>query len=120
MSRLARQSPCGNEGSRAAPARLAAAMMHLRIVSPTERTDDVLKVLECTPSVFNIIRLPAAARRPDGDVILADVAREDTSVVLSDLKLLNIHEDGSITLEEIDTALSRYADEAERRAPGAP
>jgi uncharacterized hydrophobic protein (TIGR00271 family) len=95
-------------------------MMHLRIVSPTDRTDEVMRVLECTPSVLNIIRLPAAAIRPDGDVILADVAREDASVVLSDLKALKVHEDGSITLEEIDTALSRYAEEAERRAPGAP
>ena len=95
-------------------------MMHLRIVSPTDRTDEVMRVLEGTPSVLNIIRLPAAAIRPDGDVILADVAREDASVVLSDLKALKVHEDGSITLEEIDTALSRYAEEAERRAPGAP
>ena len=95
-------------------------MMHLRIVSPTDRTDEVMRVLEGTPSVLNIIRLPAAAKRPDGDVILADVAREDASVVLSDLKALKVHEDGSITLEEIDTALSRYAEEAERRAPGAP
>jgi uncharacterized hydrophobic protein (TIGR00271 family) len=102
------------------PARLAAAMMHLRIVSPTDRTDEVVKVLECTPSVINIIRLPAAAKRPDGDVILADVAREDASVILSDLKGLKVHEDGSIMLEEIDTALSRYADAAERHAPGAP
>jgi uncharacterized hydrophobic protein (TIGR00271 family) len=99
---------------------LAAAMMHLRIVSPTDRTDEVLRVLESTPSVVNIIRLTSAARRPDGDVILADVAREDTSVVLSDLKELKVHEDGSITLEEIDTALSRYAEAAERHAPGAP
>jgi uncharacterized hydrophobic protein (TIGR00271 family) len=95
-------------------------MIHLRIVSPPDRTAAVLNVLECTPSVLNIIRLPAAATRPDGDVILADVAREDASVVLSDLKALNLHEDGSITLDEIDTALSRYAEAAERHAPGAP
>jgi uncharacterized hydrophobic protein (TIGR00271 family) len=95
-------------------------MIHLRIVSPPDRTDAVVTVLERTPSVINIIRLPAAATRPDGDVVLADVAREDTSVVVSDLKALDIHEDGSITLEEIDTALSRHAEEAERQAPGAP
>jgi uncharacterized hydrophobic protein (TIGR00271 family) len=95
-------------------------MMHLRIVSPADRTDEVVRVLESTPAVVNIIRLPSAARRPDGDVVLADVAREDASVVLSDLKALKVHEDGSITLEEIDTVLSRYAEAAERHAPGAP
>jgi uncharacterized hydrophobic protein (TIGR00271 family) len=95
-------------------------MIHLRIVSPPDRTDDVMHVLERTPSVLNIIRLPAAAKRPDGDVIFCDVAREDASVILSDLKALNIHEDGSITLEQVDTAISRYAEAAERYAPGAP
>ena len=45
--------------------------------------------------MINIIQLPGAARRPDGDVVLADVAREDASVILEDLKRLGIHEDGS-------------------------
>jgi uncharacterized hydrophobic protein (TIGR00271 family) len=95
-------------------------MVHLRIVTPPDRTDEVLGVLDCTPSVINIIQLPGASRRPDGDVILADVAREDASVVLEDLKRLDIHEDGSISLEPIDTAISRLADAAEKHAPGAP
>jgi len=95
-------------------------MVHLRIVSPPDRTDKVLGVLDCTPSVINIIQLPGAGRRPDGDVILADVAREDASVVLEDLKRLDIHEDGSISLELIDTAISRLAEAAEKHAPGAP
>jgi uncharacterized hydrophobic protein (TIGR00271 family) len=95
-------------------------MVHLRIVTPADRTDDVLGILDCTPSVINIIKLPGAARRPEGDVVLADVAREDASVILEDLKRLGIHEDGSISLELIDTAISRYAEAAEKHAPGAP
>jgi uncharacterized hydrophobic protein (TIGR00271 family) len=95
-------------------------MIHLRIVSPPDRTAKVRKALSCTPSVINIIELPAAARHPDGDVLLCDIAREDASVIVSDLKDLGIHEDGSIALELIDTVLSRYADAAERHAPGAP
>ena len=95
-------------------------MVHLRIVTPPDRADDVLGVLDSTPSVINIIRLPGAAHRPDGDVIFADVAREDASVVIEDLKRLKIHEEGSISLELIDTAISRMADEAEKHAPGAP
>jgi uncharacterized hydrophobic protein (TIGR00271 family) len=95
-------------------------MIHLRIVSPPDRTAKVRKALSCTPSVINIIELPAAARHPDGDVLLCDVAREDASVIVSDLKDFGIHEDGSIALEPIDTVLSLYADAAERHAPGAP
>jgi uncharacterized hydrophobic protein (TIGR00271 family) len=95
-------------------------MVHLRIVSPPDLTDDVLEVLECTPAVVNIIVLRDAARRPDGDVLLCDVAREDASVIIGDLKALGLYERGSITLEQIDTAISKLADEAERHAPGAP
>jgi uncharacterized hydrophobic protein (TIGR00271 family) len=53
-------------------------------------------------------------------VILCDVAREDASVVIADLKSLHVHEGGSIVLEPIDTAISKAAEEAERRAPGLP
>ncbi len=95
-------------------------MVHLRIVSPPELTEQVMDLLTGADSVINIIRLDRAAQKPDGDVILCDVAREDASVVLGDLKALHLYERGSITLEPIDTAISKAADEAERRAPGAP
>jgi uncharacterized hydrophobic protein (TIGR00271 family) len=95
-------------------------MVHLRIVSPPERTSAVLHVLSCSPSVINVIVLEKAARKPAGDVVLCDVAREDASVILSDLKDLGIHEDGSISLELIDTAISTAADRAEKHAAGAP
>jgi uncharacterized hydrophobic protein (TIGR00271 family) len=95
-------------------------MIHLRIVSPSDLTEQVMENLTRTESVISIIRLEAAAQRPDGDVILCDVAREDASVVIADLKALGLYERGSITLEQIDTAISKAADEAERRAPGLP
>jgi len=95
-------------------------MVHLRIVAPHERTEAVLEMLLRAGSVCNVIRLPDAARRPDGDAIFCDVAREDASVVIGQLKDLGIDEDGSIALETIDTAISRFAEEAERHAPGAP
>ncbi|MGH3143903.1 MAG: DUF389 domain-containing protein, partial [Gaiellales bacterium] len=81
-------------------------MNHLRIVSPSERAPDVLRVLEGSPSVVNVIHLPNAARSPKGDVILCDVAREDTSVVLGDLRRLGLEHGGSIALEEVDIELS--------------
>lgn len=95
-------------------------MVHLRIVSPPELTEQVMDVLTGADSVISIVRLDGAAQKPDGDVILCDVAREDASVVLGDLKALRVHERGSIALEPIDTVISKAADEAERRAPGLP
>lgn len=95
-------------------------MVHLRIVVPSDRSERALDLLKATDSVCNIILLPGTSQRPEGDVILCDVAREDASVVFSDLKGLDIHKLGSIALEVIDTELSEFARQAEKRAKGAP
>src|SRR5215203_2913330 len=95
-------------------------MYHLRIVAPQERSDDALGLLKASPSVCNVIFLKGAAQEPEGDVILADVAREDASVIISDLKELRLVDEGSIALESIDTALSKFAERAEKAAKGAP
>lgn len=95
-------------------------MVHLRLVVPTDAIDGVLEVLDRTAAVTSIIVLPGAARSPAGDVVLCDVAREDASVVLSDLRRLGVDDRGSISVEMVDTAISRVADEAERVAAGSP
>ena len=95
-------------------------MVHLRIVVPSDRAPKVLGLLETTPSACNLVYLPEAARQPSGDVILCDVAREDASVVIEDLRNLGIPEDGSIALEQIDSQISEAAKRAEQAARGAP
>ena len=95
-------------------------MIHLRVVAPQRCAGQALEILEFSPAVVNIIHLPDAARKPSGDVILCDVAREDASVVLGDLRGLGIHHDGSIAVEVIDTELSDAAREAEKAAAGLP
>ncbi len=95
-------------------------MVHLRIVIPPDRSEKVVGLLEATPSACNLIFLPGTARQPTGDVVLCDVAREDASVVIEDLKELGIPRDGSIALEQIDSQLSAAAERAERAARGAP
>lgn len=95
-------------------------MVHLRIVAPERRADEAMDLLCESDSVLNVIRLDERARRPEGVMIMCDVAREDASVVIADLKELGIHRDGSITLEQIDTAISDVARRAERHARGAP
>ena len=95
-------------------------MVHLRIVAPGDRSEKALELLNAYGSVCNVIFLPGAATRPDGDVILCDVAREDASVVLGDLRELEIPSRGSIAMEYIDTHISEAADRAEKFAPGAP
>jgi uncharacterized hydrophobic protein (TIGR00271 family) len=95
-------------------------MVHLRIVAPGEQAHAALALLEESASVINVIHLHDVALKPEGDVILCDVAREDASVVIGDLKGLGIHRDGTIAVEMVDTAISHAADRAERQAAGAP
>src|SRR3954451_5641854 len=94
-------------------------MVHLRIVAPREVSERALEMLRQSESVCNVIWLSGAAQDPKGDVILADVAREDASVTLSDLKELDIHQCGSIALETVETQLSVFADRAVERVRGA-
>jgi uncharacterized hydrophobic protein (TIGR00271 family) len=95
-------------------------VVHLRIVAPEGTCREVLGVLEAVDSVINVVHLPGAARKPVGDVVLADVAKEDASVVISELKALGVDRIGSISVEAIDTQISDAANEAERVAEGAP
>ena len=95
-------------------------MIHLRIVTPAAHSSAALDVLERSASVYNVVYLEGAARRPEGDVILADVAREDASVVISELRELGLQRDGSISIDPIETQLSDHADRAIEHAKGAP
>jgi len=93
-------------------------VVHLRIVVPSYQAEHALDLLRNTSSVCNLIYLERAAQRPEGDVILCDVAREEASVVVSDLRELNIDVDGSIAIEDIDSHISAAATRAEEAAEG--
>jgi len=95
-------------------------MIHLRIVAPENIAHQALELLSASPAVINVVHLHGASKKPEGDVILCDVAKEDASIILSDLKELDIPAQGSIAVEHIDTAISDAADAAEKAAPGAP
>jgi uncharacterized hydrophobic protein (TIGR00271 family) len=93
-------------------------MIHLRIVAPEEAAHKALEILNSSPAVLNVVHLHGAAKKPEGDLILCDVAREEASVIIGDLKELEIPHVGSIAVEHIDTALSDAAVAAEEAAPG--
>ena len=52
-------------------------MVHMRIVVPVSHSKEVLDLLCENESTINVILLERAAHKPEGDVILCDVARED-------------------------------------------
>jgi uncharacterized hydrophobic protein (TIGR00271 family) len=93
-------------------------VFHLRVVSPVDRTAAVVALLQDDDATTNVVVLEGAARQPVGDVVLCDVAREDTSVILADLRRLGVTDGGSIALERVELADSREARRAVRAAPG--
>jgi uncharacterized hydrophobic protein (TIGR00271 family) len=93
-------------------------VLHLRLICPVERTDEVGDLLSRTVGVAHIAVFRGAAVRPAGDVLEADIARESADEILAALTALSLDHDGAITLESLDTVLSDAADAAEEAAPG--
>jgi uncharacterized hydrophobic protein (TIGR00271 family) len=93
-------------------------VLHLRIISPADRTERVESLLAGDVAATHVVVFPGVARDPAGDLITCDVAREGASALLERLRDMGLERDGSIMLEQVDVSLSHAADRAERRAPG--
>ncbi|ATW50043.1 DUF389 domain-containing protein [Streptomyces peucetius] len=93
-------------------------MLHLRLITPADRTAEVVGLLEKTVGTTHLAVVPGAARDPEGDLVLCDVAREAGDEVLEGLCDLGIDRSGSIAVENIDLSLSQRAEKAEKDAPG--
>ncbi|MGX5184841.1 DUF389 domain-containing protein [Streptomyces avermitilis] len=93
-------------------------MLHLRLITPSGTTDDVVRLIESTVGTTHLVVLPGAARNPAGDVVMCDVAREAGDELIAGLRRLGLDRTGSIAVENIDLSLSKRADDAEDEAPG--
>ncbi|GGT16093.1 DUF389 domain-containing protein [Streptomyces atratus] len=93
-------------------------MLHLRLIVPTDRTDEVVHLLESTVGTTHLVVMSGVARDPAGDMVLCDVAREAGDELIGALRRLGIDKSGSITVENMDLTLSAHADKAEEEAPG--
>jgi uncharacterized hydrophobic protein (TIGR00271 family) len=89
-------------------------------VAPEELSDRVVHLLCAAEAVTNVVRFRDVAHKPEGDLILCDIAREDASVIIDDLKDMGIPERGSIAVELIDSSISKVATAAEKAAHGLP
>lgn len=95
-----------------------AAVLHLRVVSPPHRTDEVVSALRESPASFNVSLLRGAALDPAGDVVLCDVAREGANDVVGALRALGLHEEGTLALTRLDVVVGEAGSQAEAQAPG--
>jgi uncharacterized hydrophobic protein (TIGR00271 family) len=94
------------------------AMMQLRASVPTDLTAEVVSLLEADEAVSSLAVLTGASRRPVGDLVVADIAREGVNDVLDRLRELGVHQRGTVHVEAVQTWLSQAGLEAEQRTPG--
>ncbi|MCW2584275.1 MAG: hypothetical protein JWQ53_3065, partial [Klenkia sp.] len=93
-------------------------LLHLRVTVPVERCGEVLALLGTHVGVTHLVHLPGVVRRPDGDLVMCDVARESVDELVDELQRHGVERDGGIAIESIDTSLSDTTDRAVRAAPG--
>lgn len=93
-------------------------MLRLRIATTSELSTPVQEMLRADTAVSSLAVLRGASVLPEGDVILADVAREGANQLLDRLRGLGVHESGTIQIEPVQAWLSRRGFDAERLTPG--
>jgi uncharacterized hydrophobic protein (TIGR00271 family) len=95
-------------------------MLHVRLIAPPESTSKVLELVDASPAVTHLCVTENSARKPAGDVISFDVAREGATSVLEALRGLGLDQTGAIVVENLDISISESAIRAEEETPGVP
>jgi uncharacterized hydrophobic protein (TIGR00271 family) len=97
-----------------------AGILHLRLVVPAGEVGPVLELLAGSEAVVNVVRVPDAAIKPEGDLVSFDVAREEASVIVARLRRIGVDRDGSIAIEAAGSTMSAGASRAVAAAAGLP
>jgi uncharacterized hydrophobic protein (TIGR00271 family) len=90
-------------------------VQRIRVLCPPRLTPQILGVLETEPGLAHLVVLTGVARKPVGDQLEADLARESVAGVIDRLP---DDDDLVVTIEELTATISVLADEAEADAPG--
>ena len=93
-------------------------MLRLQVFVPRAMTDDVIAVFKAEPAVSSLAVMKGASMRPEGDLFLADVAREAANGVIDRLRDLGVHREGTIQVEQVNAWLSQGGLDAEQQSPG--
>lgn len=95
-------------------------MIHLRVIAPASLSDAAVALLVDHRSVANVVLVRGAAVDPVGDMITCDVAPEDASYIVGDLRRMGLEQLGAIDIDELDSSLSAGSRSAEKAAEGKP
>lgn len=86
-------------------------VIHLRVASPSDRTDRVLAMLTGDGCVVDVV-VHRGALQPAGDAIECDVLAGAANDVLARLRELRVHRHGALMVDQVDLAMSDRVDEA--------
>jgi uncharacterized hydrophobic protein (TIGR00271 family) len=84
-------------------------MLHVRVVSPPGATDHLVERLSADPGVRNLVVVPGAARRPDGDAVQFDLLTQFANPVLRELRA-RVQDHGSVVIQTVDAAINDPGD----------
>jgi uncharacterized hydrophobic protein (TIGR00271 family) len=88
-------------------------VFHVRIASPPDVTGRLVETLTADPGVLNLVVVPGAARRPDGDAVQFDLRTGSANPVFRQLRDLHLDDRGAVLVEAVDAALN----DPEHQAP---
>ena len=95
-------------------------LVHLRVTTPETLTDESLALLLGHDYITNITLQRGASLDPVGDVVEADVAREEFNEVLENLHRMGVGRKGGILVQTPTATPFDEAARIEERAPGDP
>lgn len=95
-------------------------LVHLRLTTPEPLTDEALAVLQGRDYITNVTLERGVLLDPVGDLVEADVAREELNDVLESLHRIGVGREGGILVETPTTTPFDRASRIEQRAPGHP
>ncbi len=78
---------------------------HVRLVSPPDQTEGLVRVLAADAGVSNLVVLPGTARRPDGDAVQFDVRSRSANSVFRHLEAFQADHSGAVGIKQVDATL---------------
>ena len=78
---------------------------HVRLVSPPDQTERLVRLLGGDSGVSNLVVLPGTARRPAGDAVQFDVRSRSANSVFQQLEAFPVDQGGAVTVERVDATL---------------
>ncbi len=93
-------------------------MLRLQVLASADLSHSVRDLLDEEPAVSGLAVIAGAGVRPEGDLFIADIAREAANGVVDQLRDLGVHHAGSIQLDPVNAWLSQPGLDAEEKSPG--